>query len=256
MAATPGGVVKPGETVPIQLLFDSTMFGGELLKRVIISTNDPAFSTRIFEFKHLVTPRYDIYSSRGDVIVLDSDSDSIDLFVRSAIKGTGEVTRVDSGGISAQVTHQKVSAPEESGMFPFERITIKVDGSSVVGRQQFSVSAYLDDPKYDVISKSLFIQKGIAAIPSEVYFGTLGTGHKTMTVEVARPGKAFKIKNLKSTSGAVVVTAENGLLADSHKIKVEYIGAAKAGSLQGAIEVETDDPKQKFIVIPLKGQVR
>ncbi len=256
LAATPNGMIQPGQTQQIQVLFDSTEFSGDVAKRVSIVTNDPSFGVRNLQYQIRVNQLYDLSGPERKTIIVEKDETEFDVVIRSAKKDSSRLISAVSGGIDAKLTTKAVSGIDEKGMFPFAVVKVKVNTKQLKGRQQFSLSFNLDDPKFPVITENYFLQKGIAAVPEELYFGSLNKNARSITVEVTRPNKPFKIKKFRVDNAAFQVIREGETSGSTYFFRVDYLGTAFKGSISATVLVETDDPNQPTIKIPIRGTVK
>ena len=103
---------------------------------------------------------------------------------------------------------------------------------------------------------NMFAQKGIVALPDQVYLGEISGSAKRASFLVSRPGRDFAITKITSDSTRFKASSEAVRGKWEHKVTVEFDGKATQGPLNANIVVHTDDPKQPQITVPIKAFIR
>lgn len=256
------GQIAPGKEARIPVKMDSTMFGGVVKHRLIVLTNDPKRPVLVIPFEVYVTPRYRLISGMPAVQMLDSASQRLYSYLffptgkpfnvqQVALSGLPGTVRAErwSGVLADEFMHEP--AQPRTGY----RIVIDLDARQVQGRAGYSLRIATDDPVYRTLSLSQQVQRGIAALPSQVYFGEVH-GARSANLTVSRPGKPFMITSIKAEPPAFQATAKLNTVADELRVEVRYVGGASAGDLMGVVRIGTNDPNQPLLQIPVLAAVR
>ena len=77
-----------------------------------------------------------------------------------------------------------------------------------------------------------------------------------MTVEVTRPTKPFKIKKVSVDNASLRVIRDGDETGSTYFFRIDYLGDAFRGAFTATVLVETDDPNQPVIKIPVWGTVK
>lgn len=256
------GRLAPGADARVPIRMDSTMFGGEVKHRLIVVTNDPDRPVFVVPFEVFVTPRYRLVSGHPNVQLLAAPVETLYAYLFFPSGTPFKVQQVAMAGLPGTVRFEPWTG-ELADEFMREpamkrtgyRFIVTLDAKRIVGRAGFSLRISTNDPVYKSLTLSQMVQKGIAALPSQVYFGEV-TGPRSATLFLSRPGKPFAVTAVKAEPPAFQATLSNSGKLDEHKIEVKYMGGASPGDLMGVVTLSTDDPVQPKIQVPLLAAVR
>ena len=93
-------------------------------------------------------------------------------------------------------------------------------------------------------------------MPDQVYMGEIAASPRRAGFLLSRPGKGFGIVSIKSSNPSLTFTHVAVRDKWEHLVTVQFDGKAPFGVLNAMIEVETDDPNQRKILVPLQAVVR
>jgi Protein of unknown function (DUF1573) len=256
------GVVKPGATVLLKPYIDTTDFAGELHKRVILYTNDPEMSVRPLPISVNVLPSYRFLAPDGRVTLL-GESDDTKIVYLSIPKGsplTAVSARLDGVPASVFLEPWSGSLPDperHEGSAPREgyKLTVKYEEPYPTSRAEATLVVTTGDKKKPRLRFPLSVQRGIVALPEEVYMGTLGQDALQTSFLVSRPGKPFKALEVTTNHSSLVARLETLPNGDA-KVILRYDGKAPAGDFSAVVTVLTDDLHQPNIKVPVHGLVQ
>jgi hypothetical protein len=255
----------PNQTSVVQGFYATSELNGEVNHNVILTTNDPEYPVIKIPAKVFVKPRLEFVFPSNPEILLDSESKIYDLYLNNhdgspftinlAISGTpGQKFEVEpfAGRV---LDFKNDNRPVDVKGYKLSLDLTKINRKDIVGRISSNVIVRSNHPILKSIQTLIFFQTGIVALPESIYMG-LPTGKKTYTFTVARPQKPFKVLSIKSTSKHLTFQAEPakvfGRVDDTkYTIKALYDGLAPEHLIRTTIEIETNDPDQKMIKVPI-----
>ncbi|CAN5616622.1 hypothetical protein BH11ARM2_BH11ARM2_25840 [soil metagenome] len=260
VVGAPPGVIPPGGVALIQPQIDSTEYVGKLVKKLIITTNDPERPTIEIPVKLQVTPIYRFLTPQGDTVVVDQ-SNKATLYLSIPEDRPFNILKTDFSGFPAKVTYTpwegELADPalnEPVRKRKGYRIDLEVQDDAVNGHTSGTLAVVTDNPKFRLIRTTVYAQRGIAAMPDDVYLGAIGDAPKQSFVTLSRPNRPFKVLGIDSDNPRIKATAEpqpNGEV----RITVTYDGKQTSGEMDARLSIRTDDPKQPKILVIVRGFV-
>ena len=255
--------VAPGESGLLKARIDTKEITGPVERKVFVYTNDPNLPAKEIPVKLAVSPRYRFFMEGGNARTVEDGGSQFDVFFtypdgdenkivvsKTAVVGLEGATATFepwSGDIGDPALNEPVKTRHGY------RAKVSVPGTLPPGRSPITLALFTDVPGFASVYYTINLQKGIVALPEELFLGELAHTMKKSTVLLSRPGKPFVVRSVRSTlrnfSAAVVPSGR----PDEVKIEVTYDGKAPAGSIEGAIVVETNDPKQPTVKISVVG---
>lgn len=256
--------VEAGQTVAAPVRLDTTNFPGPFEKSIYVYSNDPEEPVRRVRVQTTVRPRFRILrDDPGRVLIVPDDGLKIEVFLAISDEVPMKLTSARVDGMKAMVSFEEWSgerADPELGeghtLRKGYRIRLLSGLEVPPGRVPLTLVLATDDPVFPVIRHTMFLQRGIAALPGSVYLGEMGKSPATATFIVTRPGKGFKITGVACDapylSGKVEAVREDW----EYRVVLTYDGKADYGEIATTVTVRTDDPKQPEIVVPVTGRVQ
>jgi hypothetical protein len=262
VATTPFMELKPGDSALIKGLVDTTDVVGTLNKHIVVFTNDPEMPVREIPITLPVTSRFRFIAPAGEVFVVPDGNPSYEVFLTfNGINFNLTEPHIDGLPGTVQIEPWKgVLADPLAGQGAMERsgyrLRISLKDGLPPGRSTATFLATTDDPRFPVIRYPFSVQKGIVALPDQVYFGEIARAPTRATFLVSRPGAPFEITSVESDNKSLAVTVPLGTPAEEHRVTVAFDGKAPSGKLDGTIRIHTSDPKQKTILVPVQAYIR
>jgi len=198
---TDPGVVSPGANRVVSFAVDTTNFTTNTTKHVAVYTNDPTTPVRMVTLNVKIKPRFRLLSPLGDTFVVPNGGLKYAIYLIPA-NGTSlePISAKLTGPISAKVSFapwQGVLPDPELNEGPLPRkgykFTLDISGNLISGRNQATLQIFTSNPEFPDIAYPINAQKGIIALPEEVYMGLVGKVPKSFRFQVSRPGTPVTI---------------------------------------------------------------
>ncbi len=253
--------VAPNSTTPIEVMFDTKEFDGDIVKGITFVTNDPVQPIREFKIRGNIRPMYRFLTPSGPVAILEENGASYDIFLTFKDVKPFHIKRADLLGIPGEVTVSiwkgEMADPQRGeGVLPRAgyKMTVLIPNRIPPGRSPGTLVVQTDSPIAPRVQFTVQAQKGIVALPDELYLGEVSEA-KTSRLLVSRPGRPFNITGVESKSASFKVEVKK-ISADEYALEIAYDGKAPKGDLASSLVVTTDDPKQPVVTIPIVGTAR
>lgn len=257
-------LVKPNEKGTISLRLETVEYSLPLERKVTVFTNDPDHAVTEIPVKINVHPRYRFINPIGPMVLVDEKAKDFDMylvfpdgqdmkvgpFTVQGIPGATVTSEAWQGSIADE--ERKEPAQTRHGF----HVRVHLPANLPNGRLTGGVSTMTNSLNFSNLYYNFYVQRGILAAPHDLFLGEVGKTPKTATILLLRPGKPFAIRNVKTSAPFLVASAEPGAKPGEMKVNVNYTGAAASGEISEMLTVETDDPKQPVIKIPVTGSVR
>ena len=263
LSATPRATLAAGDTMLLQASIDTTEFVGELHKRLIVFSNDPDFPVREIPLVVHVKPRYRLLSPAGPVVLAGATGTDLDVYLSLSDDAAFVPKTFKLNGLKGKVTMQpwtgRLADPElgeAERTHKGYRFSVHLDDALPPGRGNASLVIDTDSDRFPTLHYSFSIQKGIVALPDQVYFGEIARSPRRASFLLSRPGKPFGIVAVRSDNPALKFTHMPVREQWEHLVSVQFDGTAPFGVLKATITVETDDPNQRTILVPVQAVVR
>jgi uncharacterized protein DUF1573 len=253
--------VTPQGKGTLTVRIDTKNYSEPMDRTVMVFTNDPDAPTSIISVHLKISPRYRILLPDGTTWVFDQGGREGDAYITFP---DGNDMKIVDGRIigmeGARVTYVPWKGPladpstnEPPVMRHGYRAHISLPGTLPPGRSPVTLFFVTDDPVFSGLGETIYLQRGIVSLPERLFVGELSRKAKTFTMVLSRPGRPFKVLSVKSSLGFFGVKAEAGDKVGETKLVIAYNGEAPQGDIQGTISVQTDDPKQSVVKIPIAG---
>lgn len=251
--------VKPGDSRLIQIVVDTIRFTGDLVKTIGVHSNDPTANVRKLDFTMRIDPLYAFFGMEGQRVLYADETPEGEVFFVPHPKRPLKPTGVELEGLSGTATLEPWSGtlPGQNGKTAEGyRIRFKLTGDIPSGRAGLGFNIKTDNPDWSPVRHSIYVQKGIVALPTSVYMGEIGKEPQRAWTLISGPGKPYKILRVESDSKYFEGLVEASSHTGEYKLIVQYKGGADFGDLTGTLRVVLDDPKQKEVVVPVRAVVR
>jgi hypothetical protein len=239
--------LAPGEATQLPATFDTRHERGHASRRIDVYTNDPQTPDLALEIQGTVRRESE---ATPEEVFFDSVHKGAEQARDVAIAYNGKakdfkITKVTNSNPNIAVTQEtglklKVVLRKTMPAGPFQD-TVEV---ATTGRP-------VEIPVYGRIVGDLVTQ------PAQVSFGILPHGAGAMRiVRLTNNGlRPVAIKQVSSTSPAVVATAGPVTAGKEYKITLELRKGTPDGQLRGQLVITTDDPEQTNLTVPFYGIV-
>jgi hypothetical protein len=265
-AATVDGVVElqPGQAEKVRVKFNSRGMEGAVTKRVTIVTNDPEARRTEIQLKADVhravrwDPKYLSFESLGvkdpweAKVTLEADQ-NLDLRVVGAFVQDGSKVGKPSSLIDVQVSDRRETADRHAYEFA---LAMRPQRKAQRVSETLVIATNLADKDTLRIPIRGDIRGRIAVQPSYAVLAIVDPGRETVRdVVVSASEGSFRILSAhveNSPVQAAVVPGEGG----SQIVRLTYVGEAAGSNGVRQLRIETDDPEQHVIEVPVRYQTR
>ncbi|CAN5514263.1 hypothetical protein BH11ARM1_BH11ARM1_03300 [soil metagenome] len=255
-------VLTPGQTQKIDVDFDSSDFRGTLERLIYIISNDPTNPLTVVKMESIIVPPFRFLNPAEQVVVVGDKPTVATVYLVANGTAPFEIKDAEMAGFNADVTWEPwqgtIADPEMKEPAKARKgykLSVTVPTKLIQGRSPGTLMVSTDDPKFPQLQYQMYAQKGIVALPDELFLGNL-SGPRSSKFLVSRPGKPFKVLSASSDSSDLKLAVRPGKDSQEWVIEVEYSGKATIGDFTPTITVKTDDPKQPTIKVPVIGTVQ
>jgi hypothetical protein len=254
--------LEPGETRNIRFTFNGEQFDGDVLKKLIFFTNDPDNPIQMITLRAHVEPMFRFLVPGGNVAVLGEGSQTIEVYLTFKESEPFRIRRVDLNGLPGEVDYEawegELPDPERDEPTTKRRgykFTIVLSGAVPPGRVPATLNLLTDSPTFPTVRHNIFAQRGIVALPDDLFVGEIGRSAQVFKVLISRPGKPFRVL---SVGGVPNISAriDSTKSAQEHAVELLYDGRAQPGAFERTVVVKTDDPGQPEVLVRIRGSVR
>jgi len=239
--------LAPGEATQLPVTFDTRHERGHASRRIDVYTNDPQTPDLALEIQGVVRRESE---ATPDEVFFDAVRKGTELIREVAITYNGKakdfrITKVSNSNSNIAVTQEpglklRVTLLKTMPAGPFQD-TVEV---ATTGRP-------VEIPVYGRVVGNLVTE------PAQVSFGILPHGQgATRIVRLTNNGShPVAIREVSSTSPAVVAKAASITAGKEYKITLELRKGTPDGQLHGQLVIKTDDPEQTSLTVPFYGIV-
>ena len=253
--------IAPGQTGTVRAEVNTTDFVGHLKHNLMVYSNDGQQPITFVPVEMNIEPLYRFVRPGPEALQLRANGADADVYMLMSPKAGFEPLMASVYGAKGNVTITKWngtlrSDPEnpqvtKSGY----KLHVHVDPIDAAGRIPASLVITTDSDEYRVAYYTFYLQRGIIAMPGQVYLGEISQQPTHFAFLVSRPGEPFKIT--KVTSQPPFFSASYVPMSESeYRVDVDYNGKADPGDFTGTISVHTDDPHQPVVSVPVRMIVR
>jgi hypothetical protein len=134
------------------------------------------------------------------------------------------------------------------------KLTVHYEAPYPTGRAEATLVVVTADAKKPRLRYPLSVQRGIVALPEEVYLGTMSQEVIKTSFLVSRPGKPFRALEVTTNHSSLTAMVETMANGDA-KVTLKYDGKAPSGDFAAMVTVLTDDLHQPNVKVPVHGLV-
>ena len=249
--------IEPGQSGTLHADILTTAFRGELHKTLTLASNDPLHPQTTLEMRAVVLPLVQVMPAEDVRLALADDAPTtrrLEVRVRdaSAVSITGVACGVPYA--TAVLTPRGDAAPGEARY----DLDLTVGPQAAQGRTSFLVALNTSSPIDPQVNVLVVCEKGILTTPPCSYLGALGPATPLpvrQVVTLSRGSGAFRIKSASTGDPRLQVRVSPIRDGAEYRLDLTYLGGWPAGSVNARVTVETDDPLQPTIIVPVTGTV-
>lgn len=239
-----------GETGAFKLAMDTSPYSTSTHKELFVFTNDPDEPLIRIPVDVAIIPSYLFNVIGGNEQGVGPDASSIDVTLKLHDSGTKILGwTVDPKGFLAELVDKGSNGDPA-------KFRIKVPAGIKNQRVQVTLNVSTTDPKFSSLHQTFYVQNGIVASPSTAFTGPIAGVGQSFKIVLNQPGKSFRVLGASISSKSFKVTTSGSGLGERHSVTLTCVQQGLPGRFQAVIKVQTDDPSQKVIQIPVEGSFK
>lgn len=261
--------LNPNQTGLYKIVMDTSTYGAAVHKELYLYTNDPDSPYTVVPVDVNIVRRYRFTTHSSSTQAVGPENFEITNFIldQKSTKVTEDLvfygTNAKALGWTVQPASFKVTKKDflteatidgKKQTVKGYRFTITPPAKFKNQRVPVTLNVSTDDPVFHTVSNTIYVQNGIVATPSEVFLGPVGDSFTTFTVNVAWPGRSFKVLGAKLDLPQFAVSTSGSGAGASHDIILKYLHKPGSGPISATLVVRTNIPGQPEVRIPVSGR--
>jgi len=257
-------VVQPGSTYLLKGAYNTLLSVGQVRHALYLVTNDADQPMISVPVQIDVKPRFRFIFPEGNVIKLPEEGTTAVVYLilsdNSGINPQEAILQGLKGDVKVETWTGTLADPElKEG--PKERhgykISINLTGAlDVPGRDPATLYVTTSNPQFPRIQTTLYAQRGIVVLPTELYMGEVGAGAKKYSIQVSGPANSFRVKKVSSSWPHLTFQLFPSDDGTQVIIQANYDGKGDPGPVFGSVDIQTDDAKQPLISLPIHATIK
>lgn len=258
-----------GQTGLYKVMMDTSSYGAEVHKELFLYTNDPELPYFAVPVDVNVVRRYQFVTRKSQTqtvgptnfeitnLILDQKSDRIieDLvFYGPAVRPLGWTVQPANFKVKKEDWEGEVTDGGKKKTVKGSRFIITPPPGFKNQRVPVTLNISTDDPVFRAVTNTVYVQNGIVATPSEAFLGPVGNSFTTFTINVAWPGRTFKVLGAKLNLPQFEVKTTGSGAGSSHDIILRYLHKPGSGPFSATLRIKTNIPGQTEIRVPISGR--
>jgi len=248
-------VIPPGGEGRIEAAMDTHSFRGKTSKSINVYSTDPDSPLTLLRIAAQVKPIVDVTPPSPASIALASAGPTVKEFqITTAGPDPVEVKGVATSSRHAQARLEP--APPQNGR-PAYKLVLTVAPDAPMGRSMVVVTMQNTSPREPSTTLTVLCDKGIVAIPQNVFLGTVDTRRQTPAIQILtlkKAGGSFRILEAAAEDPWLEVKPQT-VAEGEYRVTLTCRGPVLPGQIRTKVIVKTDDPVQPRIEVPVMGQV-
>ncbi|MDR3690615.1 MAG: hypothetical protein P4L46_14650 [Fimbriimonas sp.] len=255
--------VAPQSTRLLRVAVDTRLFSRDMEKHVLLYTNDPATPVKVITLKIPIRSLYRFVAPDGPQVVVRKGGRKVPVYLIPDPKANLDPVSFKFDGMPANVTvvpfHGMLADPESHSGPKMEsgyKYVIDIKDSLPTGRVSGTLQVFTTNSDFPNLTFSMYAQKGIIALPEELFMNQVGRVPVTRTFLLSGPGTGFKILGLTTNTPNLTATARKVPDTADYAVDVQYDGKARSGELIADVRIKTSDPVQPIIHVAVRAKVQ
>jgi hypothetical protein len=255
--------IEPNKTAVLRGRYDTKEIIGSVAHNIVLISNDPDRPVISIPATIQVSARAEFIFPESTVADLSTSSKPFEFYLHTVEPNITDIKGVQIVGFPTEtivtrfkgaVKDFKTGNSREVTGFKFSINLAKVDLVNLYGRLGGSVDIMTTNPKMPKCRTVFYVQKGIIVMPENVYMGQLSGPFETEFV-ISRPSKPFKILKMTCPSLSLSFESKSTQNDSEYIVKVLYNGKALDHSINTVLTIETNDPAQPTIKVPIRTNI-
>jgi Protein of unknown function (DUF1573) len=245
--------VPPKGRATVRLALKTRGFKGRVTKSVRIMANRPGQGWVLVDLSVTVRPLIRVTPSPTAQLIFPDKGTATTEFTLTPEPGHRvEFTQVVSDAPYLKTRLLPAAIPGGS-----RKLEVSVAPKAPFGHFQAMLTIFTNSSVTPVLKLSVSGEKGIAVSPPQVFLGRLPDSEVPAREEIllTKRGGQFHVKNVKSADPNLKVKCEPIRGGSMYRIVLSYAGGWKPGLVRQTVTVNTTDPRQPVLTIPVAALV-
>lgn len=263
VVTTREAVVNAGEKFVLKGQYDTALRFGDIRHLLIANSNDADNPTVTIPIHVVVKPRYRFLLPDGNVVKLAKSGTTMTAYLVVADGYGLHPLKADVSGLPGSATIEKWSGmlADPDNNEPAQprtgyKVTARLTGEMPVpGRSSGVLVVETDDKRFPTVVANFYAQRGIVAMPDQLYLGEMGSKPAVYSLLVSGPTGKFHVRRVSSNWTHLSFYIYPSADGSQFRIQGNYDGTGSKGAVKATMKIETDDPDQPVISVPIVGSV-
>jgi hypothetical protein len=245
--------IAPGGQGTVEATLNTAHMKGKVIKMIAVRAEEEAMGKVDLRVLATVRPLVNVSPSNAAFLVVKDHVPNRVEFTLTPEPGKGiqftEVTSNSRFFLSRLVPPTDPDGPT--------RLIVSVTPDAPPGLLQANLAVTTSSPKVPRVGLVVTGEKGIAVSPRTVYWGGISetTGTAREEILLTKRGGRFAVRGVTCDDPAVRAAVETVADGSQYKVMVSYAGGWKAGRQRATLKINTDDPAQPEILVPVQALV-
>ncbi len=248
--------IRPGGEGKIDAEIRTDSFMGRIVKLIEVTSNDPDRPKLSLQMAANILNLVQVLPNDRPVMLLKEEGPTAEeLTVRVHNREPVEITQVTSGSAFVSATVEPIADADGDRRY---RLLVSVHPEAPWGRSTCRMMLITNSGRLPRADITLTLEKGICAAPASVFMGLLTPATVvpvTQLVTVTRRAGAFHVTKASTDDANLDVKVSGPKEGQEYRLLVSYKGGWPAGIVQRRVTIDTDDPRQSRIEIPVIANV-
>jgi hypothetical protein len=245
-------VIPPGGQGQVETELRTASLNGRVKKSVAVQTNDPVRPKFELTMTANIVTAIEVLPTSNPFITLKRDGPTVhELCLRPHAAGQVELTGVTCSVPYARAVLEPSTDPAKDRAY---RLTLTVGPEAPMGRSSFQITVATTAATERNLTINARWEKGITVLPANLLFRRPGPGQPLpapRTVLLSKREGKFHIQKVTSSDPNLDIRTDTVKDGSSYRLKVAYRSELPDVLPPARITVETDDPQQPRLEIPV-----
>jgi hypothetical protein len=250
--------IEPGKTGKVEAELRTSSLQGKVQKRLTVETNDPKKPKVDLLIAATIQPVVEVVPIGSPQVALSfNQTTSKDYQVKLHDRTPVEIKSISCSVPYATVQYREGEAPAERGnLFPNTAtknylIQLTIAKNAPAGQSEFALTLQTTSTREPTTAVRIFCEKGIITLPPAITFNSQQASAERIVTLSKRNG-SFHIKRVSSPDSQFQIVQEEMTtkVGTTFRLRIKKSGT-QSDLIASQLKVETDDPDQSFLEIPI-----
>jgi hypothetical protein len=244
--------IVPGAEGKVEAELRTASLNGKVHKTIAVRTNDPQQPKLELKLAATIRPVVEVLPAGPQRLTLASGAPTVQRFTLQV----RDADPVEVRAATCSVPYATAAVEPLPGAQAHDRdyqLTLTVSPEAPLGRSNLVVNVQTTSPREPSVAIKVACEKGILALPSSVSFGAAAanaTEPIQRVVLLTKRAGPFQVRKVRGSDPNLEVRPEPA--ADGSQVRLYLSYRAGAAAKKGLVFVETDDPEQPVVAIPVR----